>query len=1278
MLVKRIPRLYILLLAAGTLFPASFSFGQVGTFLGQVTFSAVCGIDKDGNSVGTGITFDGTNLWYSCYDSAHTNSNDLYKANPATGAVIAGYNIDGGLGAIAYDASRNVIWAGEGGGTITNQVIKIPLDANKNVSGPYQVAFTVQEAFCSPPAGCGSDDIVDGLAIDSVNSILYVHEDFATEFASYNASTGSFLGFIQQAPDIPKGTPVIPPHTGANGLCVLSGLAIGGSTFFEASDYCDYVWAVNSTTLSEVTASSFSIASSVPSGFDQKALTCDPNTFPGKNALWVNGAFTTGALAFQIPTGSCGVGGQPALQGIVLSPASLTFSSQNVGSSSAPETVTLTNYQSAALSITGIAITGANGGDYSQTNNCGTSLAAGASCSINVTFTPTAAGTRTASLAVTDNAPASPQTAALSGSGTAPAATLSPTSLTFANQPVGTSSSPQNVTLSNSGTGNLNISSIGVTGDFSQTNNCGSSVAPGSNCTISVTFVPTATGTRTGSLTVSDNATTSPQSDSLTGTGVTATGIPIVGLSLTALAFGKQNVGTTSPSQAITLSNTGNGSLGISGISITGSSSGDYSQTNNCGTGLVAGTSCTINVTFTPTAAGTRTANLTFTDNALNSPQAVTLTGTGAMPSVPAFVQVQNNIDTSGTAFTSFSVNITTQSGDLLVAFCRESSNGTDNFTVTDSAGQVWALTSSGYVNESDTGPRTGMFYIANSAAVTSVTVRYSTAGGVIKPGIMVMELSGASASGVADGSANHASLASATTATSGSLTTTNPSDVLIFAADASGNESSWIAGAGYVIPNNKVNIGANGSNIRMAMQYQAVTSIQTGTTTSMTYSSSNWNGSVLAGFKGSASGGPAAVSLTSPSLAFNSQAVGTTSAPQVVGLFNGTSATLSITGIAITGTNGGDYSQTNNCGTSLAAGASCSINVTFTPTAAGTRTASLTVTDNATNSPQTAGLTGTGTALPGLSPASLTFSSQNVGSSSAPETVTLTNYQSTALSITSIAITGTNSGDYSQTNNCGTSLAAGASCSINVTFTPAAAGTLTASLAVTDNATNSPQTAGLTGTGTALPSLSPASLTFSSQTVGTASPAQTLTLTNPQSAALSITSIAITGTNGGDYSQTNNCGTSLAAGASCSINVTFTPTAAGTLTASLAATDNATNSPQTAGLTGTGLGPAVTLSTSSVTFGKVGVGTTSSPQSDTLTNSGNATLNIASIIITGSNSSDFAQSNNCGSSVTPGANCSISITFTPSATGPRTATLSIADNATGSPQQVSLKGRGR
>jgi hypothetical protein len=238
------------------------------------------------------------------------------------------------------------------------------------------------------------------------------------------------------------------------------------------------------------------------------------------------------------------------------------------------------------------------------------------------------------------------------------------------------------------------------------------------------------------------------------------------------------------------------------------------------------------------------------------NPHILSLTGIGASStgggggSTPAVVQVQNNIDTSGAAFTSFSVPITTNPGDLLVAFVRESSNGTDNFTVTDSAGQTWTQTPSGYANESDTGPRSGLFSIVSPVALTSVTVNYTTSGGVIKPGIMVMEISGAASSGVLDGSVNGGTPGDTTTSTSGSLTMTNANDILIFATDASGNETGWTAGPGYAIPNNKLAVGASGSNIRMAMQCAVVSSTQSTVKTSMSYTNANYNGNIFAAFK--------------------------------------------------------------------------------------------------------------------------------------------------------------------------------------------------------------------------------------------------------------------------------------------------------------------------------------------------------------------------------------------------------------------------------------------
>jgi len=186
------------------------------------------------------------------------------------------------------------------------------------------------------------------------------------------------------------------------------------------------------------------------------------------------------------------------------------------------------------------------------------------------------------------------------------------------------------------------------------------------------------------------------------------------------------------------------------------------------------------------------------------------------------------------------------------------------------------------------------------------------------------------------------------------------------------------------------------------------------------------------------------------------------------VTLRNSGNAALSISSIAITGANSTDFTESNTCPLSpstLASYTNCTVTVTFGPTGGGTRTASVSVTDNAPGSPQTVPLTGTGTTVQ-LSPASLAFGTVAVGKSSSAKTVTLTNLGSTALSITGITFTGTDPNDFSETNTCGSSVAAGQSCSINVTFTPLATGSRTANLSVADSGGGSPQTVSLSGTG--------------------------------------------------------------------------------------------------------------------------------------------------------------------------------------------------------------------
>jgi hypothetical protein len=201
--------------------------------------------------------------------------------------------------------------------------------------------------------------------------------------------------------------------------------------------------------------------------------------------------------------------------------------------------------------------------------------------------------------------------------------TFSPTSLTFPNQVVFTTSPAQQVTLTNTGAGVLKINQISVTSPFSQTNNCPRSLSPNGNCTISVKFHPITKGVFHGAVSVTDNAPGSPQTVPLKGTGTFVQLVP------TKLNFGTQPVGTKSLAKKITLTNKGNSAVKITGIAITGTDAGDFAETNTCGTSVASGASCFIKVTFKPLAKGTRTADVSVYDNGGGSPQQAKLIGTG-------------------------------------------------------------------------------------------------------------------------------------------------------------------------------------------------------------------------------------------------------------------------------------------------------------------------------------------------------------------------------------------------------------------------------------------------------------------------------------------------------------------------------------------------------------------------------------------------------------------------------------------------------------------------
>jgi len=440
----------------------------------------------------------------------------------------------------------------------------------------------------------------------------------------------------------------------------------------------------------------------------------------------------------------------------------------------------------------------------------------------------------------------------------------------------------------------------------------------------------------------------------------------------------------------------------------------------------------------------------------------------------------------------------------------------------------------------------------------------------------------------------------------------------------------------------------------------------------------------------GSASSSPT-ISVSPAALAFASTTVGSTTAAQVVTIKNTGTAAATLTSETITGTNATSFLKSaTTCGTTLAAAATCTVSVEFKPAAAGALAASLSITDNATGSPQTVKLTGTGAAASTftvtLSPTTLTFASTTVGSTTAAQVVTIKNTGTGTVTLSSETITGTNATSFLKSaTTCGTTLAAAASCTVSVEFKPAAAGALTGSLSVADNATGTPQTVALKGTGAAAStftvSLSPTALTFASTTVGSTTAAQVVTIKNTGTGTVTLTSETITGTNATSFLKSaTTCGTTLAAAASCTVSVEFKPAAAGALTASLSVADNATGTPQTVALKGTGAAsttPTVTLTPASIAFPVTVTGATSDYQVVTLKNTGTLAVTVSSITLTGTNLTSFVDLSGCGTSLASGASCSIFVAVKPAAAGALTATLNVADSATGTPQKVALTGTG-
>jgi hypothetical protein len=346
--------------------------------------------------------------------------------------------------------------------------------------------------------------------------------------------------------------------------------------------------------------------------------------------------------------------------GITITPTSLTFGDQVQGTTSAVQNVTYQNGGSGAVTVNNVTITGADPSDFTiiSANCIGNPLAPTTNCSVSVEFTPQGTGLRTANLVFTDTDTGSPRVVPLSGTGLSPAPVVclgSSGEIVFSNTAVNVAGAPQTIVVTNCGTAALTITSVGFVGsetnDFSDVSSCPlpATVAPGSDCSIAITFTPTATGLREATLQIYNSANPSvPVSVLCVGTGFIAAPALCADSSVN---FGSLTVGSTGLVQSLTITNCGTAPLVITNIAITAGNAGDF-IVSTC-TNVLAGSTCAtiptggtyaVSLKFAPTAGGPRSATLAITDNIADGPQSITLTGNGNLSQPDAAIGKNTNL----------------------------------------------------------------------------------------------------------------------------------------------------------------------------------------------------------------------------------------------------------------------------------------------------------------------------------------------------------------------------------------------------------------------------------------------------------------------------------------------------------------------------------------------------------------------------------------------------------------------------------------------------------
>jgi len=855
---------------------------------------------------------------------------------------------------------------------------------------------------------------------------------------------------------------------------------------------------------------------------------------------------------------------------LATSAASVAFGKQLLGSISDARAVTLTNSSVVPIAFTGISLAGGGASQFLQSSTCGGTLEPKAGCEVSVSFKPSSLGDKTANLLIASNAANSPASIALSGTGAAPSLQLVESSVAFGTVNVGATSAVRKLLLRNAGNAPLVIGGIVVTGadaaQFVALNDCSASLLPEASCTIEVSFKPSAAGLKGAAVTITSNDSASPASIALGGTGAA----PQLVLSSTSVAFGAVNVGAASEARVVTVRNEGNAPLVISSIGLGGADASQFIQGTDCPANLASGGNCAITVTFKPTTAGDKTALVSISSNASATPVAISLSGRGAAP-VVIFVAASLAFGPVNVAATSDVKTMSLRnSGDALLTISGITLAGTDSnqYTQSNDCGTSLSPAASCLISvtfkPTSPGDKTASVNVSSNAGAEPAS--FPLTGKGTAP---VVTLSSAA---VAFGNLAVGQTSDARTVTlkNEGDATLNLSDVTLTGADA----------IQFVLTHDCGATVAAGQSCVLTLRFKPTTAGDKAASVSIVTNAAGSPASLPIAGKGTA---PKVV-FGGASLGFGTVNIGAASAVKTVSLRNEGDAALQISAIGTAGPDNAQFTQTNDCGSTLAIEASCTISVTFRPTSEGNKTASVSVASNALSSPDTVALSGTGRSPVGrlvMEPASIDFGVQTVGTTSVDRVVTLRNsgdgpLQITALAVPALQVSFADQASYGfpTTQDCTPplprSLSAGASCTVNVRFAPGSTTALTGKITVTTDFGTAETMLSGSGTG-AIARVSVNLLQFDAISVGQTSSARTVTFRNDGNATLPISAINVTGADASQFSQTHNCGSSLAAGANCVISVTFAPTTSGAKSASVSISHGATGSPRLVSLTGTG-----------------------------------------------------------------------------------------------------------